>query len=106
AEYLYTNGPFDSPQNFNRINLFGKFAARLGDDKFFSASVSTFTSEWDASGQIPERAISRGLISRFGSLDDTEGGFTGRSNAVFSLVKLNPDGSSFKNQIYVSNYNF
>jgi outer membrane receptor for Fe3+-dicitrate len=106
AEYLYTNGPFVSPQNFNRLNLFGKFAGKISDDKFFTASLSTFKSEWDASGQIPERAISRGLLSRFGSLDDTEGGFTGRSNANFSLIKFNEDGSSFKNQVYVSNYNF
>ncbi len=106
AEYLYTNGPFASPQNFNRVNLFGKFAGRISDDKYVTFSLSTFKSEWDASGQIPERAITRGLIGRFGSLDDTEGGFTGRTNANFSLVKLNDDGSSFTNQVYLSRYDF
>ncbi|MBX2942446.1 MAG: TonB-dependent receptor [Cyclobacteriaceae bacterium] len=106
TEYQYTNGPFVSPQNFNRINLFGKFNGQIGSDKFFTASVSTFKSEWDASGQVPERAVSSGLISRFGALDNTEGGYTGRSNANFSLVKFLEDGSSFKNQFYLSSYNF
>lgn len=106
AEYQYTNGPFVSPQHFNRVNLFGKFSGTIGDNKFFTASLSTFKSEWDASGQIPERAISRRLISRFGALDDTEGGFTGRSNANFSFIKFNDDGSSFRNQFYVSHYDF
>lgn len=106
TEYLYTNGPFISPQYFNRINLFGKYAGRIDDNTFLTASVSTFTSEWDASGQIPERAVSRGLISRFGSLDDTEGGTTGRTNVNFSLLTLNNDGSSIRNRVYFSRYDF
>ncbi|AYB29993.1 TonB-dependent receptor [Chryseolinea soli] len=106
TEYQFTNGPFESPQNFNRINLFGKFTSRIGDHEFFTASLSTFKSEWDASGQIPERTISSGLISRFGALDNTEGGFTGRSNANFSFLKFLDDGSFLKNQFYVSRYNF
>lgn len=106
AEYQFTNGPFESPQNFNRINIFGKFSGKIGHDKFFTASLSTFKSEWDASGQIPERAIESGMIGRFGAIDNTEGGFTGRSNVNFSLVKFLEDGSSFKNQFYISHYDF
>lgn len=106
AEYYYTNGPFQNPQNFNRINLFGKFNGRIGDDKILSVSVSTFKSEWDASGQIPERAIANGTIDRFGAIDNTEGGITGRSNVNLTLTKVNEDGSSFTNQIYFSTYDF
>jgi hypothetical protein len=29
-------------------------------------------SSWDASGQIPQRLVDNGTISRFGSVDDTE----------------------------------
>jgi outer membrane receptor for monomeric catechols len=106
AEYCYTNGPFISPQNFNRLNLFGKFNGVIGDDKIISISVSTFKSEWDASGQISERAVSSGLISRFGAIDNTEGGITGRSNINASLIKSFDDGSTFRSQVYLSNYNF
>lgn len=106
AEYHYTNGPFVSPQNFNRINLFGKFNGRINEDKMLSISLSTFKSEWDASGQIPERAISGGMISRFGAIDDTEGGQTGRNNVNVALTKVFDDGSSMKNQVYISSYDF
>jgi hypothetical protein len=106
AEYYYTNGPFQNPQNFSRLNLFGKYNGRIGDDKIISISVSTFKSEWDASGQLPERAISDGLVKRFGAIDNTEGGITGRSNVNFALTKIHDDGSSFRNQVYFSNYNF
>jgi hypothetical protein len=106
AEYQFTNGPFESPQNFNRINLFGKFSGRIGHNKFLTASLSTFKSEWDASGQIPERAVASGMIGRFGAIDNTEGGATGRSNVNFSLVKFLEDGSNIRNQVYFSQYDF
>ncbi|MEO8150987.1 MAG: TonB-dependent receptor [Bacteroidia bacterium] len=106
AEYMFTNGPFENPQNFNRINLFGKYHGVIGDNKIFTATISTFKSEWDASGQIPQRALDNHIINRFGALDNTEGGVTSRSNANFSLTKINEDGSSFRNQVYLVNYNF
>lgn len=106
AEYQYTNGPFISPQNFNRLNLFAKFNAVVDENKKLSISLSTFKSEWDASGQIPERAVSSGLINRFGAIDDTEGGITGRSNINIILTNALANGSSFRNQIYFSHYDF
>ena len=106
AEYQYTNGPFENPQNFNRINLFGKFHGVIDDNKLLTISLSTFKSEWDASGQIPERAITEGVINRFGAIDNTEGGYTGRSNVNVTLTKVNDDQSTFRNQIYFSNYDF
>lgn len=106
AEYYYTNGPFLSPQNFNRLNLFGKFHGLIADNKILSVSLSAFKSEWDASGQISERAVTSGMISRFGAIDNTEGGFTGRNNINVSLTRMFDDGSSFRNQVYFSHYNF
>ncbi|HYG04684.1 MAG TPA: TonB-dependent receptor [Chryseosolibacter sp.] len=106
GDYTYTNGPFESPQYFNRINLFGKFHRQISDNKLLSVSASLFKSGWDASGQIPERAVSSGMISRFGAIDDTEGGYTGRRNINTSLTTFFEDGSSLENQLYLSNYDF
>ena len=106
SEYVYTNGYFKSPQNFNRINITGKYHGVIGDNKILTVSLSTFTSKWDASGQIPERAVSSHLIYRFGSIDDKEGGQTSRSNINVMLTKLAKNGGIIKNQLYYVNYNF
>lgn len=106
ADYSYTNGPFESPQNFNRLNLFGKINTHLSEDRMLEISLSSFKSEWDASGQIPERAIASGLISRFGAIDNTEGGSTSRNNINVSMTKFFSDGSSFRNQLFYSQYDF
>lgn len=106
SEYVYTNGYFKSPQNFNRINIMGKYHGVIGDNKILTVSLSTFTSKWDASGQIPERAVSNHFINRFGSIDDKEGGQTSRSNINVMLTKLAKNGGIIKNQLYYVNYNF
>ncbi|MDI5896249.1 TonB-dependent receptor [Flavobacterium algoritolerans] len=106
TEYILTDGPFDSPQNFNRINLLGKYSAILSDNSKFSILASRFSSKWDASGQIPQRLIDNGTISRFGSVDDTEGGNTSRTNFSASLSKPIDENTFLKANAFYSNYQF
>ncbi len=106
TEYFITDGPFDSPQNFNRINLLGKYSAILNDNSKFSILASRFSSKWDASGQIPQRLVDNGTISRFGAVDDTEGGNTSRTNFNASLSKLIDENTFLKANAFYSNYQF
>ena len=106
VEYLESDGPFESPQNFNRINLAAKYTTLLNDNNKLSVSASQFTSRWDASGQIPERAVADGSISRFGAIDDTEGGATSRTNLNFDYHKFLSDRTVLNTQAYVSAYDF
>ena len=106
TEYILTDGPFDSPQNFNRINLLGKYSAILSDNSKFSILASRFSSKWDASGQIPQRLVDNGTISRFGAVDDTEGGNTSRTNFNASLSKPIDENTFLKANAFYSNYQF
>jgi outer membrane receptor protein involved in Fe transport len=106
TEYITTDGPFDSPQNFNRINIMGKYTTRLQNQDKISLLFSYFSSKWDASGQVPQRAIDAGLIGRFGAIDDTEGGNTGRINALVTYDKFIDESSFVKNSISFSQYDF
>ncbi|RBN51303.1 TonB-dependent receptor [Flavobacterium psychrolimnae] len=106
TEYILTDGPFDSPQNFNRINLLGKYSAILKDNSKFSILASRFSSKWDASGQIPQRLVDNGTISRFGAVDDTEGGNTSRTNFNASLSKPIDENTFLKANAFYSNYQF
>lgn len=106
AEYLLTDGPFESSQNFHRLNLMGKYTAKLSNQDKLSVLASHFSSQWDASGQIPQRAVDAGIISRFGAIDDTEGGRTSRTNLALEFNK-NIDNQTFiKNRIYYNLYDF
>lgn len=106
AEYNATDGPFESPQNFHRINLFGKYNGMLSNSDQVGVTASYFTSKWDASGQIPQRAVDNQAITRFGAIDDTEGGQTSRANIQIHYHKIIDNQSELKSMVYFSNYNF
>ena len=106
AEYLQTDGPFESPQNFQRVNVVGSFRTELDETQNIGLSISHFYSDWDASGQIPERAVQSGLISRFGAIDDTEGGVTSRSNISLTHEKYISPTSFIKSTLFMSKYDF
>ena len=106
TEYLVTDGPFNSPQDFKRINLFGKYTSILTNNNKISFQVSRFSSKWNASGQIPQRLVDNGSLSYFGAVDDTEGGTTSRTNFNLSFVKNIDDNTYFKANSYYSLYDF
>jgi len=106
TEFINTDGAFDSPQNFNRMNIFGKYTGNVTNSDKLGITASHFTSKWDASGQIPQRAIDRKIIDRFGAIDDTEGGNTSRTNLIVKYDKLIDENTSIKNQLFLSKYDF
>ena len=106
TEYVTTDGPFESPQNFKRINLFGKYTTVFANNSKLIMSASSFSSKWDASGQIPQKLVTANLISRFGSVDDTEGGATSRSNLNVSLIKPINENLFIKSNVFYSKYDF
>lgn len=106
TELIQFDGAFESPQNFSRLNFFGKYIHRLSDNGLLSFSASHFNSTWDASGQIPQRAVDDGSISRFGAIDDTEGGSTERTNFNVSLKKVIDEATFVKANAYYFNYKF
>jgi outer membrane receptor protein involved in Fe transport len=106
GEYRFTDSYFNNKQGFTRVNLFSKYTGLLNNGSQLSITLSTFQSNWDASGQVPYRKVEDGTISRFGSIDPTEGGETGRSNFNVMYTKPLSKGGSFKNQFYYSRYDF
>lgn len=106
TEYLTFDGPFESPQNFDRVNLFGKLNHIADNGNELGVSISHFDSKWDASGQIPQRAVDRGLIGRFGAIDDTEGGETSRTSVNVNYNMTLSDKEQFSTHVYYSKYDF
>ncbi|NIJ44054.1 outer membrane receptor for Fe3+-dicitrate [Wenyingzhuangia heitensis] len=105
TEYIKSDGPFESPQNFKRFNINSKYIKRIEDTQL-AFTFSHFESNWNASGQIPERAVNNGSISRFGAIDDTEGGETARTNIALAITNSYSDNSELKHLLYYTNYQF
>ena len=105
ADVINNRGYFEKSQEFNRVSLFSKTTFAVTEHSHIHLSVGGFGSSWNASGQVPERAVNAGLITRFGSIDNSEGGTTQRNN--FNLVyHTQLEASEFQTQVYSSTYRF
>ena len=106
GELLLSDGPFESPQDFNRLNIFGKYGTWLNEETHLRIQASAFNSKWNHSGQIPQRAIDQGLITRFGAIDDTEGGETNRKDVGVQLKQYLPNGGEIQHHAHFTQYDF
>jgi hypothetical protein len=86
GEAYHNDGPFDVPDDYNRLN--GLLRYRRGDDRdFYTLTAMAYSGKWNSTDQVPERAVADGVIDRFGSLNPTDGGESSRSSLSFSRVK-------------------
>ncbi|MEN9400233.1 MAG: hypothetical protein RL632_1336 [Bacteroidota bacterium] len=106
GEAFYTKGYFDNPQNFNRFNGLIKYHDKLNENTSLTASISGFYSKWNASEQIPERAVSSGLVGFYGAIDNKEGGGTARYNANLELLSRIGKNATLRNQLFYTNNAF
>ncbi len=106
GEASFTKGFFESPQDFNRFNGMLRYHGSIGKNSTLTATLTGFTSKWNASGQIPDRAVEIGLIGFYGAIDNTEGGKTSRYNANVELVHHTDNGGSLRNQFFYTRYQF
>jgi len=106
GEGSFTKGYFDSPQDFSRLNGILKYHGYLNPNNTLTATLTGFTSKWNASGQIPNRAIESGLIGFYGAIDDKEGGQTSRYNVNVESMSYLQNGGILHNQLFYSKYLF
>jgi hypothetical protein len=71
------NGPWVNPDEFRTVKALVRYSR--GDAvNGFSLTGMGYRAQWNSTDQVPQRAIAKGLISRFGGLDPTDGGDTYR----------------------------
>jgi hypothetical protein len=76
-EVDHNDGPWVRPDNYRKINGLLRYSQ---DDAAngFSLTAMGYRGTWNSTDQIPARAVSEGLIGRFGTIDPTDGGNTYR----------------------------
>jgi hypothetical protein len=76
-EYGTNDGPWTRPDDYRKLN--GVLRWSRGDAaRGLTVTAMGYDGTWNSTDQIPERAVSEGLISRFGNLDPTDGGTSSR----------------------------
>jgi outer membrane receptor protein involved in Fe transport len=87
----HSNGPWETPDDLRRFN--GVLRYSDGDpDNRQSLTLMAYSARWHATDQIPLRALDAGLVSRFGALDNTDGGRTERYSLSYAIQRKDAAG--------------
>ncbi|HET9575309.1 MAG TPA: TonB-dependent receptor plug domain-containing protein [Nitrospira sp.] len=104
AEGYYTNGPFQNDNRYFRTNVLGKMTTNLTGRDELSITGTFQKSQWNASGEIPLRAVQDGSLDRFGAIDPSEGGKTLRSTGRVNYHYDTSSGGQFFANAYAQYY--
>ena len=76
-ELYHNDGPWDNPDDYQKFNGIVRLSG--GDRALgWSLTAMAYHGSWTASDQLAKRAVDRGIVSRFGSLDESTGGDSSR----------------------------
>ena len=92
------NGPWTVAEELRKVSGLARYTWRLGTSEFSVLGLG-YSNSWNASDQIPERTINAGDVSRFGQVDSTLGGSSGRYSLAGSWNRRGP-GSTQSAAVY------
>ncbi len=103
AEVYRTDAYFDNPDDMERYNLFMRSNIWRHGEASLGLTLMGYGSGWNGSGQIPLRAVEDGSLSRYGSVDPTEGGNSQRHSASLRFDNQG-ERDYFQATAYLINY--
>ena len=96
----YNDGPWVLNSDLHAYHGLLKYSQGSGDRRW-GVQFGGYTSRWNSTDQVPQRAIDSGLIDRLGNIDDTLGGQTTR---LWAAADATLGTASFS--AYAVNYKF
>ncbi|WP_083411769.1 TonB-dependent receptor [Janthinobacterium sp. 1_2014MBL_MicDiv] len=78
------NGPWDVPENVRKYSGVLRYSQGTADDGY-SVTAMAYRNHWNATDQVPLRAVEAGQIGRFGSLAPSDGGDTSRYSLSYAM---------------------
>jgi outer membrane receptor protein involved in Fe transport len=103
-EGQHYDGPWDNPDDQRKVNAAVRYSN--GDERDgYSITGLYYLGLWNSSTDQPVRAITAGLIDRFGSLDPSDGGQAQRASLSAQYFKRVGEGQLQANAYFIS-YHF
>ena len=101
-ETLRSDGPFSQPDRYRKLNGVLRYSEGYANNGF-NLSAMAYRADWNASDQIPRRAVEQGLIGRFDTIDPGDGGRAHRYSLSGAWRRSADDGGSKVNAYLIAN---
>ena len=92
-EGIKYEGPWDVPDNVRKINGVLRYSQGTATDGL-TLTAMAYSNGWNSTDQVAQRAIDQGIISRFGTLDPTDGGTSSRFSLSGNWAQSSEYGQS------------
>ncbi|MCX7175483.1 MAG: TonB-dependent receptor [Proteobacteria bacterium] len=99
-EWSHNDGPWEVAEGFRKLNGVVRYSQGSERDGF-SFTGMAYDAKWRSTDQVPQRAIDSALISRFGSLDPSDGGKSRRFSLSGDWAKSGADSLTRASAYYV-----
>jgi outer membrane receptor protein involved in Fe transport len=99
VEAQHLDGPWVRPDDYHKGNGVIRYSEGT-DDNGWSTTAMAYAGKWNATNQIPERAVNDGQLSYYGTEDPTDGGRAQRYSLSSKWVQASAD-SRLKANVYV-----
>lgn len=98
------DGPWDTPERLRKANAVVRYS-QGSPTRGLSITGMAYQSRWNSTDQIPQRLVDSGELSRFGSLNTTDGGNTRRLSLSGKWFDNGPQGNT-QISAYAIDYRF
>lgn len=76
AEASHDDGPSEVPDDFGRVKAIARYSTTSATGGHLALTYAGYRASWTATDGYPRRALERGDVTRFGTLDPSDGGRT------------------------------
>jgi outer membrane receptor protein involved in Fe transport len=92
-EVQHNDGPWRQPDDYRKVNGLIRYSRGDALDGI-SVTAMGYRGTWDATDQVPARAIADGRLDRFGTLDTSNGGESSRYSASVEWQRTRNNAST------------
>jgi hypothetical protein len=102
-ELSHYDGPWDNPDNYNKLNGLLRYA-QGGQANGFNLTAMAYSGRWNSTDQIPWNEYKQGLISRWGAMDKSSGAWAHRYSLSGEWRSADADSSTLVQAYVINNY--
>jgi outer membrane cobalamin receptor len=101
-EAMHNDGPFTRGDNYRKLNGVLRYSQGYANNGY-SITAMAYRANWNATDQIPRRAVQDGSLGRFDAVDPSDGGGARRYSLSAAWRRTSDESSSQANAYVINN---
>ena len=101
-EAVHNDGPFTRGDNYRKLNAVLRYSSGFANNGY-SITAMAYRGAWNATDQIPQRAVDNGLLGRFDGIDLTDGGQARRFSLSAAWARSDERNTTRANAYIINN---